>query len=180
MSEASAKLTHVTETLNNKLDDIPALIKNIEIKIDTTHEYLRTSYSTVQETPNQQPAENLQKQFAETLVNYFVENTSISGLFLLYALTLSEAHQKPIHLVDFCEQIDLLNEQYCYGYIIGTVSFGLFNNKIEDGYFTISNMYHTIKSDIKSKIEIVADKDSKEKQNTFLKDQIVKIQEYFA
>lgn len=176
MSEASSKLTEITNALNAKLDDIPTLIKNIESKIDTTHDYLKTSYSTTQKPVS---SEDQRVNFATSLVEYFLANNSIHGLFLLYAMTISQSLEKPFNLKDICEQVDLFEEGYSYGFIIACASFGLFNKKEENGYLIISNMYNTILQDIKSKVEIIADTDSKDKQNDFLKEQLRKIEAYY-
>ncbi len=176
MTQTSAKLMDITALLNNKLDELPVLIKGIEGKIDVTYEYLEKSYTGGQSPTN---TVELQTLFANNVVGYFMTNTSVSGLLLLYALTLSETFSKPFQLADICEKVDVFEIQYCYGFIIASSSFGLFNMKDENGYYIITNMYHDVRSQIKHKVEIIADIDAREKENTLLKDQIKKIEQYF-
>ena len=95
-------------------------------------------------------------------------------------MTISQTIEKPFDLKDICEKVDLFEEGYSYGFIIACASFGLFNKREKSEYIIATNMYNTISNNIKSKVEIIADTDSKEKQNDFLKDQLRKIEAYFA
>jgi hypothetical protein len=56
----------------------------------------------------------------------------------------------------------------------------LFDVELNNGIFVVSNMNNIIKSEIKERLDNIATIDAKEKKNTFIKDTIARIEEYFV
>ncbi|MFY8068484.1 MAG: hypothetical protein ACOVMG_00180 [Flavobacterium sp.] len=60
-------------------------------------------------------------------IDKFLENSSIIGVFALFAVSLSKRKNKPFYINELCDEVVLLSGEYTIGYLIAVSSLSLFS-----------------------------------------------------
>jgi len=162
LDTSSNKISEISEVLNNRLDEIPNLIKIIENKVDSTHTAVIAYYG------NSRQPEQIES-FANNIIDNVLLTTSISGAFILYTLACTQIKNKSIKLEDI-ESITDVQNNYAYGYIVSAFSFGIF--QLSDVDFTnnpikISNMNDYLLQNIDARIKTIIENTSLPQKDVF-------------
>jgi len=111
-------------------------------------------------------------------VDKFLSNSSVIGVFALYAVSLSKKHKRPFSIGELCRQVKLLSPDYTNGFLIAASSMGLFSRASYSSRWTIAGFDSYLMSKIKEEAYVRKDKVTEEAE--YLDGQLKLIESFFG
>jgi len=171
----SKKLSSVSSDLEIKIEEFPLLFKALEDKVDMTNSYLTIQY----EQNNSDFNIESDQKYPEGFIDSYLNNSSIIGIFALYAIYLAYSSQKKFQLKELLDAVEMIGSEYSIGYLISASSMGFFSRKNYSDNWKITGFNEELGVKIKAEVIKRAEKDKVEEENDFLFEQMKKIENFF-
>jgi hypothetical protein len=162
VSDTTATLSRMSDMLEEKLAEIPRLIRGVELKVDQTRadianerSTLENTESTVDDSGSSSPPIDVAK-----LVSFFIDKSSFGGLVALYTAQLAYRTKKPFVPEDVWKEG--ISEDYGYGYIVAARSAGIVGVVHHDGMMTVPEIAESL-PDLRNTIDKWLEKKNAEK-----------------
>jgi len=112
-------------------------------------------------------------------IDKFISNSSIIGIYGLYAVSLSHTNSKPFNINDLRSKISILAGEYTIGYLISASSFGFFSRSSYSDDWEVLNFDRYLSEKIKEAAYAQAEQEKREKVSEYLYGQLNLIEMYF-
>ena len=83
-------------------------------------------------------------------IDKFLSNSSVIGVFALYAISLSKKHNRPFSINELCRRVKLFSPDYTNGFLIAASSIGLFSRTNYSARWTIADFDDYLMTKIKA------------------------------
>lgn len=175
INNSAAIVSNLSNTLLEKIDQIPVLLNSIEQKTDATQILISKL-----NLPNDPAPDNNFDPNTLDLKN-FVQQTSISGKTLLYILYLSLKAKKEFNLKEICDKYSL-GYNYYYGFFVAVQTLRIIKNNFDyknGGFFyEVLEINSLVKENIIEVIENVKSENETNSNDSF-RTKIKQLEEYF-
>ncbi len=141
------------------------------------HTFIDTGVNTRQETTSE-IAEVLRATNSNEFIDKFLSNSSVIGVFALYAVSLSKKHSSPFSISELCRRVKLLSPDYTNGFLIAASSIGLFSRTNYSARWTIADFEDYLMTKIKAKA--YERKDMMTEEAEYLDGQLKLIESFFG
>ncbi len=141
LKENSDSLDRVSKVI---IHEIPNAIKEMDQKLDSTQN-LVNNLGLNDENDKISPHKNSTSKL--TMVQKFIDVSSLTGLFLIYAVFLANYKSLPLNIEEIAVEIGQSNDEYVWGYFVASSSAGLFDFNAKDKVCNIKTIHSEIKKD---------------------------------
>ena len=172
----SKRLSNISATINRDIKLLPKSIEGMGRKVEELPAKLISQLSpNIDVMKEGSDSSSRDDQEALSFADVYLETSSFAGLLGLYALSLAFDEQKPFDLERMSEEIEVLDEDYVYGYLTASRAAGVFTYKSSKQVWNILSMNDEVKVGLKDALlkrgsEVHEDLKEEGIESSYLKD----------